>query len=81
MNIEPNSLFNVWSPDEVAECLEGITPDLYKALWELTKFYPRGPRSEVPDDFARRALAKYWKKLSLAHRILLNELATADHQP
>jgi hypothetical protein len=78
MDITPNSLFHVWSPDEVAECLEGVTPDLSGALWALVPLYENQPRSEMPDDFSRRATARWWKKLSLAHRILLNQLAEAS---
>lgn len=80
--IKPNSLFLVWSPDEVAECLEGILPQegLYQALWALTKEYENEPRSEVPDDFGDRCLAKYWDKLSQAYQVVLNDLADKHHK-
>jgi hypothetical protein len=73
------SLFKVWSPDEVAECLEGVTevPGLYTALWGLVWHYDDQPRSEVPDDFARRALANWWLELSMDHRLALRILAVA----
>jgi hypothetical protein len=40
----PHSLFSVWSPDEVAECLVGIGDPLYRKLWnELVPLYDGKP--------------------------------------
>jgi len=32
-NIKPNVAFQVWTCDEVAECMEGVPNELYKVLW------------------------------------------------
>lgn len=75
--VTPEGLFKVWSPDEVAECLDGVGDDLYRALWALVPLYQDEPRSEVPDDFARRALARFWDHLDRDTHLRLNELAVA----
>jgi len=73
--IKPHGLFSVWSPDEVAECL-GVGPNLYAKIWnELVPIYDKWPRSEVPDDFSKRCLAKWWYKFTPEEQARLNELA------
>lgn len=77
--IKAHGLFEVWSADEVAECLEGVgTGDLYRRLYEL--MVPRKPTPgldyrEIPDDFSDRCLANRWDELSEEHQAWLNELA------
>ena len=73
--MQPHGLFTVMRPDEVAECVEGVTDALYTSLWELVRHYDGKPRSEVNDDFADRALANWWSELSEEHQTTLNELA------
>lgn len=75
--IHPHPLFIVWSPDEVAECLEGVTTALGRHLWEEAADYDGKPRSEVPDDFGERALAKYWDRFTDEEKAQLNKLADA----
>lgn len=79
--MKPHSLFSVWSPDEVAECLEGIgNSPVYARLWELVRHYSGKPRSEVPDDFDDRALKNWWHELSLEDQQFLNKKAEEqDH--
>jgi len=73
--IKAHSLFKVWSPDEVAECLS-IGSDLYAKIWnELVPLYANKPRSEVPDDFGSRNLSKWWSKFSDEEKLALNEAA------
>lgn len=76
--IEPNGLFSVWRPDEVAECLEGVKDEIYTALWELVRHYEGKPRSEVNDDFSSRALCNWWDELSKEHQEELNRLAEVE---
>jgi hypothetical protein len=75
--IKPHGLFTVWSPDTVAECLEGIgNTDLYLKIWnEIVPLYANQPRSEVPDDFDRRCLKKYWSKFTDDEKRTLNAAA------
>ena len=78
MKIKPNGLFEVWSPDTVAECLTGAgDEDIYTALWGMVAHYEGKPRSEVPDDFGDRALVKWWSELNDDMKGRLNTLAEA----
>jgi hypothetical protein len=76
--LTPNSLFDVWSPDTVAECLEGVSRELYRRLWAIVPQYDGEPRSEVPDDFDRRCVARFWDQFTDAERAELNRLAEAE---
>jgi hypothetical protein len=82
MRIKPHSLFNVWSPDEAAECLPGIgNTDLYTKIWrDIVPLYDGQPRSEVPDDFGNRCLKKYWNKFTDEEKVRLNEAAEAQER-
>jgi hypothetical protein len=71
-----NPLFDVWSPDEVAECLGGVGHDLYRRLWELVELVP--PNGETPDTCFERALSKVWDKLDAYEQAELNRLAEAQ---
>ena len=66
-------LFEVWSADTVAECLEGVTDDLYRRLWELTTGMPLP--NEVNDNFPDYCLARSWEKLTAEEQTFLNDLA------
>ena len=78
----PHSLFNVWRPDEVAECLDyGYgqgNADIYRALWKMVRHYEHKERSEVPDDFPDFCLANWWDELSEAHQEKLNAAAQKE---
>lgn len=74
--IEPHLQFTVWSPDEVAECLEGVgVGELYRTLWSLVDKVP--DLGETPDTRFGRALAKVWRELTTDDQQKLNELAEA----
>lgn len=76
MKIEPHSLFEVWRPDEAAECMSGVPVELQRRLWELVELYTPEV-SEVPDSFDN-ALSVYWDKLTEEQQGLLNELAIRE---
>lgn len=69
------SAFRYVSPDQVAECLEGVSSvdGLDLALWALVENHAR-PYSEVPEpvEFC------WWSELSPVHQSALIELAAAD---
>ncbi len=79
-NLTPNPVFCVLSPDEVAETMEGVPPELSYKLWSLVSLYDKQPRSEVPDDFAERSVKKYWSKFTLQEQITLNILAVKHNK-
>jgi len=80
--VKPHALFQVWSPDEVAECLEGIgNTGIYEKIWnKIVPIYDKWPKSEVPDDFSRRCLAKWWDLFTYEERIKLNAAAALHDQ-
>tara|TARA_R100000329_G_scaffold91435_1_gene76382 strand:+ start:270 stop:470 length:201 start_codon:yes stop_codon:yes gene_type:complete len=49
MTIKPNTIFKCWTVDEVAECMDGISDNLYKSLWN--KASQRVNVSELWDQF------------------------------
>ena len=49
MKIKPNTIFECWTVDEVAECMDGISDNLYKSLWN--KASQRVNVSELWDQF------------------------------
>lgn len=73
--MKANGLFQVWSPDEVAECMPGVDGDLYGRLWDLVELVPG--RGETPDTCFDRALSKVWERLSADDQRELNRLAVA----
>jgi hypothetical protein len=71
----PHTLFQVWSPDEVAECLSGVTPEEYSLLWSLVdKVAVRG---ETPDTCFKRSLSSVWRHVPAEMKTHLNGLAKA----
>lgn len=76
----PVTLFTVWSPDDVAECLDGVSDDMYARLWELTAQVPSlTADDETPDCQFKRALSAVWHLLTPAEQVELNLLA-AKHE-
>ena len=76
--MKPHPLFNVWSPDEVAECLPGVTNEDYNLLWETVASLPKNI-SEMPDCFAERAVKNIWSRLPKDAQARLNALAEAQN--
>lgn len=79
--IAPHGLFTVMSADEVANCLEGVTEELFARLCELTIPRVNTPGldyREIPDDFADRCLALSWDKLTPEQQATLNKLAVIE---
>ncbi len=81
MKTNPHGLFECWTPDTVAECMEGVEGDLYRTLWDLVEFYHDLGNPETPDTHYGHvfgndlALPFLWNRLTEADRLKLNELA------
>lgn len=74
----PHALFTVWSPDECAECLDGVSAALSSRIWrDIVPLYDGKPRSEVPDDFSSRSVYKFWHLFTEPERLELNAAAVA----
>ena len=72
MSIEPHSLFQIWRPDEVAECLDGVPDEIYRELWALVRHY-EGTDPLVRD--GSYCLATWWDELFPEDQAILNNLA------
>lgn len=64
-----------WTPDEVAECMDGISTEIYRRLWELLETIPAMPVGgdgsygtvEVPpepDAYLECKMGAIWNKLT-----------------
>ena len=71
--IKPNDIYNYWRADEVAECMEGVTDELYSTLWNDIVPQQSEEFQETPER-GFEALANYWHLLSESDQALLNEL-------
>jgi len=82
--MKPHPLFQVWTPDEVAECLEGVgNSPLYSKLWSLVRLYEKraeGLEFECPPDPGFNCLADFWRHLTIAEKDQLNMLAEQQDQ-
>ena len=73
MKIEP--LAKTWSPDAVAECLDNISTDLYKRLWnEILPVYIE--RADYPNPYPGEYVDQtvhYWDLLTPAEQTEIND--------
>jgi hypothetical protein len=79
---KPHVALTITTPDEVAECWEGVEDALYEKLWYLTKFYDNSHLANIedmgPGDVVGiNSVAKFWGKLTDEEQMRLNELAEA----
>jgi len=77
----PHELFNYRSADEVAECWDGVSPELYKALWNdvvhVMPFTETG-EDDTYDFDDKNVLSRFWHLLSEDHQRELNALAVEE---
>ena len=81
---KPHALLKTMRPDEVAECIDGVTEDLYRKLWAcMSKIKPNKTEDnpsglnypgEVNSDMV---VAKFWKDFDNDDKATLNRLAEA----
>lgn len=74
--MKPNCVFDIVRPDEVAECWDGVTDDLYRALWACVNDY-KAPRPEVSEEpcIGMDSVADFWDRFTDADKAALNALA------
>ena len=78
--IKPHSLFEIWTPDQVAECLSYPDADnsVYRQLWDLVQYYAK-TNPEYPGEFdGTNALKGFWDRLPDETKVILNAAAKAD---
>lgn len=79
----PHDLFKYRSADEVAECWDGVSASLYKALWNdvvHVMTYRMPGEDDAPEFEEQSTLARYWDRLSEDHQVELNDLARVEAQ-
>ena len=77
--IVPHAAFDIITPDQVAECWNGVlaTPGgLYEALWACVNDY-KAPRPEVSEEpcYGMDSVKDFWDRFTPEHQAALNELA------
>ena len=77
MTTTPHDLYQIWRPDQVAECMSGVPEDLQRKLWDQVQRYSPDWNSEVPDSFDN-AMVTFWTEFTQPEQTLLNELATRE---
>lgn len=75
--IHPNRVFEVITPDEVAETWDFIDEELYQKLWELVGSYTEIDKEDCgPHDvIGVNAVSKFWACLSVKEQVKLNIVA------
>jgi hypothetical protein len=77
--MKPNGIFEYTRADEVAECWEGVSKDLYQSLWEKIvphqKRIPNLEDSGPHDHVGHENLAAHWHLLTKEEQAELNKLA------
>ncbi len=66
-----------WAPDQIAECVNGITEATYKELWSFVHEYEDEPRGECPGE-VMIDLARFWDRLTEEAQININEATAKD---
>lgn len=82
--IDPHPMLSMITPDEIAECYDGVIVDgdesLYKALWALTaEMKPLQSQIDIENSCPGDAIginntASLFHKLDLGHQIWLNQV-------
>jgi hypothetical protein len=77
--IKPHMEFELCRADEVAECWDGISEELYLKLWNeiviLQKPIPNLEDSGPHDHIGFESLAEHWHLLTDDEQVYLNDLA------
>jgi hypothetical protein len=78
--MKPHPLYEIWRPDEVAECMEGVTDELYRKLWDFVPLYkPHSEDREEPTP-GIDCLADFWDRLTIPEQQHLNTLAQKQEE-
>ncbi len=81
-DIKPHAAFEVITPDEIAECWDGVYSfgNLYEQLWACVPKYEKIDREDCgPEDVVGiNAACKFWDSFSDENKVKLNELAAAQ---
>lgn len=64
-----------WSPDQIAETVDGITESTYRELWAFVPEYEDAPRGEAPGEVVI-GMARFWDRLTEEAQVNINEAIT-----
>lgn len=82
--IKPHSLFEITRADEVAECWDGVSKELYLSLWNKVVPHQRDiPNIEdngPADVIGWENLAAHWNRLTEEEQTELNKIAESVDQ-
>lgn len=72
----PHTAFHYVRPDEVAECWDGVTNDIYECLWACVSHFtaPSPEESEEPC-IGSDCVADFWDLFTPDQQEVLNQLA------
>jgi hypothetical protein len=71
--VRPHEAASYWTPDEVAEALDGISAQTSARLWALLPQAGEQPASEWPEPVVVEAsVASIWQHLTEAERAEIN---------
>ena len=77
--IKPHPVFEIYRADEVAECWEGVTRELYISLWTkvvpIQKGIPNLEDSGPMDHVGFENVASHWDRFTEDEQRELNRLA------
>ena len=75
----PHRSFEIFRPDEVAECWDGIDADLRRALWDCVPSYT-APSPEVSEEpcYGMDCVADFWDRFTPEQQAALNAAAEAN---
>lgn len=84
MTIKPNAMFETIRADEVAECWDGVSSELYQALWNKIvphqKPIPNLEDSGPSDHVGYENLSAHWNRLTEEEQVELNRLAAKEDE-
>jgi len=81
--IRPHVALEVITPDEVAECWDGVLDaGMYDPLWAVVRDYEKIDREDCGpfDVVGVNSVASFWRKFTKEQRIKLNELAERNER-
>ena len=73
--IKPHPLFAIWRADEAAECLEGVSRETYRHLWNVIVPLQPKPREDREEPTYEYPLRTYWSQVPHSMRRELNAAA------
>lgn len=68
-------------PDEFAECVDGVSDELYRKLWSLVPKF-KAPRPEVSEEpcYGMDTVADFWEEFTPEEQSEINRLSEAYWQ-